>query len=213
MGKKLCFTDKIVNSPVLLRQHLNRLQSFQGTSRTIETLRTEVRILGSTTPVVPPSTIISTGGMLGYFKSVTGSAEATFDIADVGTSAYIVDGFNLTAAGDKALIVPKVPPLVDSRTATQFKVLHYETGTLYVWLVRIDGVLGFSQAVVPGTVPISFTARANTNYLVDGYVLLADGNRGIIRPRIPPLADTRTTTGVDVEVFDSGTLYLWLTPY
>ena len=213
MGKKLYFTDKIVNSPVLLRQHLNRLQSFQGTSRTIEKIRTEVRMLGSTTPVPPESTIIAASGMLGYIKAVTGSAEATLDIADVGTSDYIIDGYNLTAAGDKALIVPKVPPLVDSRTATQFKVLHYETGTLYVWLVRIDSVLGFSQSVTPGTVSISFTARANTNYLVDGYVLLADGNKGVIRPLIPPLADSRTTIGVNVEVFDTGTLYLWLTPY
>ena len=59
----------------------------------------------------------------------------------------------------------------------------------------------------------SFAARSSVNYLIDGFVLMSDGSKSIIVPHIPPLTDSRTLTGVNIEISETGTLYAWIVPY
>ena len=231
------FTKEILGDPRKFLEHLNLLvREMGGSAQGGVVATTDGNIVGGAERFVPGAGIqftrelgalkvtatgisaVGGGGgslgiALGYAKAVTGAGTATFDIADVGTSSYIIDGFNLTSGGDKGLIVPHIPPLTDSRTAIQFKVDHYETGTIFVWLIPINDVIGFSQAVTPGVLPLTFAARSSVNYLIDGFVLLSDGSKSIIVPHIPPLTDSRTLTGVNIEISETGTLYAWIVPY
>ena len=217
MGR-IYFTKEIIADPVKLTHQLNLLSRSRGTSKTVKAVQTQVQQLSQsvTNLMTPPAEVLSAGPgiSIGFSRAVTGAGVESFAMADIGTSAYVIDGFMINAAGDKVTVVPEIPPLTDSRIGTGFNIRYYETGTIYVWLTVIDDVIGMTKTIAgAGVETLTFTARSSVNYMVDGFVFTASGDKGLIVPQIPPLTDSRTLTSVDIRVFEAGTLYACLTPY
>ena len=67
-----------------------------------------------------------------------------------------------------------------------------------------------STAVTAGTPTILFTDVGTSLYGVYGYVLKSNGDFGLAVPQVPPLTDTRTSNSVQVTIYDTGTLLLFI---
>ena len=68
--------------------------------------------------------------------------------------------------------------------------------------------ISIAQSVVPGTITVPFPNVGTSIYGVSAYVIINGSlDLGIAKPRIPPDTDTRTSTSVQVIVYDTGILY------
>lgn len=135
---------------------------------------------------------------------------------EVPTVNYTPWAMVITAEGNISIPVIQVPPLTDLRTETEFWLDVQEAGKLY-WAINstvsVSGAFrSGSQSVSAGTEPISFAALPSAAYTAFVIVITAEGNLSIPVQQVPPLTDTRTTTGFNVVVQEAGTMY-WVVLY
>lgn len=71
----------------------------------------------------------------GGSQAVSSPGEQTITFTAVASASYVPDVKVIDADGYTTVLTPKIPPLTDSRTTTQFKVDAPFTGTLY-WTIR-----------------------------------------------------------------------------
>lgn len=67
-----------------------------------------------------------------------------------------------------------------------------------------------NQSVTAGIPTISFADLGTALYGAYGFVLKSGGDVGLAIPQIPPLSDSRTSNSCKVQVFDTGTLCLFI---
>jgi len=127
MGRKLYFTDRIMNNAKLLREHLNRMQSQAGTSRRIESVRTQIVQESAAPPT--PSAILHRHGVVAV---AVGSNFIAFSSSMADSNYEFVRCDLISSGGDLSQVIQGVTV----KQSNGFYITISEAGTLYYYIAR-----------------------------------------------------------------------------